>query len=118
MNIQFYFDPSCPFSWITSRWLIRVATQRELVIDWRPFSLALKNNELGVESTDMYVQAHQQLHRVLRIMLEAATERSLHLGDLYTVFGRQKHIEHTDYSDEVIKQVLAELKVSADILAV
>ncbi len=46
MKITFYFDPSCPFCWITSRWLLMVAEERELQITWKPFSLAIKNEAL------------------------------------------------------------------------
>ena len=34
MHVLFWFDPACPFCWITSRWLVRVATQREVTIEW------------------------------------------------------------------------------------
>ena len=40
-RISFYYDPSCPWCWITSRWLTEVQTEREIEIEWLPFSLAI-----------------------------------------------------------------------------
>ena len=43
-QVEFYLDPGCPWTWLTSRWLVDVAAQRgDLEIAWRPFSLALLN---------------------------------------------------------------------------
>jgi 2-hydroxychromene-2-carboxylate isomerase len=37
--VEFYFDVSCPWTWMTSRWMTDVAPQRDLDITWRTFSL-------------------------------------------------------------------------------
>lgn len=42
-DIEFFFDPMCPFAWITSRWVVEVAEQRDLSVDWRFISLAILN---------------------------------------------------------------------------
>ncbi|MCU1391483.1 MAG: DSBA-like thioredoxin, partial [Ilumatobacteraceae bacterium] len=44
MKVEFWFDPVCPFCWMTSRWLVDVAAERDLDIDWRPISLLFKND--------------------------------------------------------------------------
>ena len=41
--VRFYFDPVCPFCWLTSKWLRTVAPQRDLTVDWRFISLRLLN---------------------------------------------------------------------------
>ncbi len=107
MPITFYFDPSCPFSWITSRWLIQVQDQRQLKIDWQPFSLALKNNELGTD-----VDHHKEAHRLLRVMLASGQP----LGPLYTAFGTENHIFGEDYNDEITSKVLLELNLPSDLV--
>ncbi|HZY06584.1 MAG TPA: DsbA family protein, partial [Ilumatobacteraceae bacterium] len=43
--LQFYFDPACPWTWITSRWVVEVAEQRKLPITWQLFSLRYHNKE-------------------------------------------------------------------------
>lgn len=113
MDIEFYFDPSCPFCWITSRWLIQVKDERHLNITWRPFSLAIKNGELdGEHDKTKHSDIHRAAHRVLRVMLASGAE----LGSLYTAFGMQKHIFGERYTDEVIKKVLAEQNLPATLL--
>ncbi len=44
-DIEFFFDPMCPFAWITSRFVLEVADQREMSVDWRFISLAILNEE-------------------------------------------------------------------------
>ena len=43
--VQFYFDPACPWTWITSRWAVEVAPERDLEITWQLFSLRYHNKE-------------------------------------------------------------------------
>src|SRR5215210_229063 len=43
--IQFYFDPACPWTWITSRWVVEVAEKRDLQITWQLFSLRYHNKK-------------------------------------------------------------------------
>ena len=42
-QVAFYFDPACPWTWNTGRWLVEVARARGLTIDWRPLSLTVLN---------------------------------------------------------------------------
>jgi hypothetical protein len=44
-DIEFFFDPMCPWAWITSRFVVEVADQRDLEVDWRFISLAMLNEE-------------------------------------------------------------------------
>src|SRR3712207_9286763 len=43
MRVDFWFHPGCPWTWVTSRWLVEVAPHRDLDIHWRSFSLTLLN---------------------------------------------------------------------------
>ncbi len=44
-GVTFYFDPVCPWTWATSRWLLAAAEQRGLDIRWRTFSLGVMNKD-------------------------------------------------------------------------
>jgi hypothetical protein len=91
MHVDFWFDPACPFCWQTSRWLVRVATVREIDITWQPISLFFKNDlENHPESPYYAAVSHtRDLLRVVESVRAAGGEDSI--GDLYTEFGRQIH---------------------------
>lgn len=104
MKVDFYFDPSCPFCWITSRWILQAQTERSITITWKPFSLAIKNDYFGSQADSPYAGSGIAAHRVLRVLV--AAKEAAPTEDLYTAFGTQKHIFGEDYSDELIRQVL------------
>jgi len=49
-DINFYFDPLCPFAWMTSKWVRQVTAQRDYTVDWRFISLRLINASVDYAS--------------------------------------------------------------------
>ena len=49
-DINFYFDPVCPFAWMTSKWVRQVAAQRDCTVDWRFISLRMLNADVDYDS--------------------------------------------------------------------
>src|SRR4051812_50189607 len=49
-DIHFYFDPVCPFAWLTSRWVRTVMSQREYSVDWRFISLRMVNADVDYDA--------------------------------------------------------------------
>jgi hypothetical protein len=90
MHVQFWFDPACPFCWMTSRWLVRVAAHRDIEIEWLPISLLVKNGTREGEPFFAEVSASHGMLRVVEAVREAG--RADRIGDLYTEFGRQLHV--------------------------
>ncbi len=93
-DLEFFFDPICPWAWITSRLTVEVAGQRDLSVEWRFISLRMVNEEKDYdrEFPPGYVNAHGGGRRMLRI---AAAARE-HGGNdavaaTYTAFGDQLH---------------------------
>src|SRR5258706_15951722 len=78
-DVEFFVDPSCPWAWITSRWVKEVAPQRDLSVTWRSFCLEIRD-DYGVAPTmpeerrEAAIAAHALSHRMLRIF-EAARAR-------------------------------------------
>ncbi len=115
-KIEFYYDPSCPWCWVTSRWLTEIKQHRNLDILWRPFSLAIKNNELvGGDSTG-HLDTHNIGHKVHRIIESIVKNDDGERGHLYTEFGRAYFIDSTLDDDKFMSEVLNRLNLSQDYL--
>jgi 2-hydroxychromene-2-carboxylate isomerase len=91
MHVQFWFDPACPFCWMTSRWLVRVQPHRDLDIEWLPISLLEKN---GTREGEPFFAEVTASHGMLRVVeaLRAAGHAD-RIGDLYTELGRALHVD-------------------------
>ncbi|MBV9280591.1 MAG: DsbA family protein [Chloroflexi bacterium] len=92
-TVSFFFDPICPWTWITSRWLVEVAEAREVDVDWRTLSLAELNG--GVDRMPaQFQEAGRFSMRALR-MIEAmrATGASGRVGAFYTELGMRLHVD-------------------------
>ena len=114
MKIEFYYDPCCPWCWITSRWLKTVEQERDIKITWLPFSLAIKNNELeDKDSSSNYAMTHRAAHRVHRVIEAIVKDGASNRGELYTAFGTSHFIEKNQYDDATIKNVLEGLNINA-----
>ncbi len=89
MQVDFYFDPVCPWCWITSRWLVDVQGRRDLDVRWRSFSLFLKNAPTPADSG---YDRYWSTLRALRVV-EAARDRHGEdcVAELYTEYGRRYH---------------------------
>ncbi len=94
-DVEFFWDPICPWAWLTSRWVAEVAGQRDLSVDWRFICLKLVNaaKDYGSDFPDGYIAAHGSGQKLLRV---AAAVRDAEgrdgLGDLYTQFGGDLHV--------------------------
>ncbi|MGY1781516.1 mycothiol-dependent nitroreductase Rv2466c family protein [Geodermatophilus sp. SYSU D01036] len=91
-DLHFYFDPVCPFAWLTSRWVRTVAARREYDVDWRFISLRLLNAHVDYDAhfPPEYEAGHTAGLRLLRV---AARTREEHgraaVGTLYEALGRR-----------------------------
>lgn len=91
-DINFYFDPVCPFAWMTSKWLRQVQSQRDYTVDWRFISLRLINAEVdyGAHFPPEYEAGHTAGLRLLRVAARARSEHGREaIGPLYAAFGTQ-----------------------------
>ncbi len=89
MRVDFWFHPGCPWTWVTSRWLLEVAPQRDLDIHWRSFSLTLLNGCADVPA--QYRERAEGAHDVLRVVEAArsAGQPQPAIGAFYTGAGRE-----------------------------
>jgi 2-hydroxychromene-2-carboxylate isomerase len=87
-DVEFFFDPGCPFAWQASVWLRRVSQLREVRIGWRFISLRLINE--GKERSTDLAEAHERGHRYLRVCAAAREQLGNDaVGALYKAWGER-----------------------------
>ena len=85
-DLHFYFDPLCPFAWMTSRWVRTVAARRDYTVDWRFISLRLLNAHVDYDAhfPPEYEAGHTAGLRLLRMCARARAEQGRDVvGPLY-----------------------------------
>ena len=118
-DADLWFDPTCPFAWMTSRWLLGVAEGREVAIRWRLMSLAVVNEaELASDAIpEAYRAAIDASWRALRTLHAAdAAHGNAALGALYTAIGARHHVGRRPIDDALLGEALAEAGLAPHLL--
>jgi hypothetical protein len=94
-DVEMYVDPSCPWAWITSRWLVEVARERDLSLTWRSYCLEIRDDyrvaaAVPEEYRERALTGHALSHRMLRVFEAARADAGEGAVDtLYTEWGRR-----------------------------
>ena len=89
-DVNFYFDPVCPFAWMTSKWLRMVTAQRNYTVEWKFISLRLINAEIDYDThfPPGYEDGHTAGLRLLRVAARTRAEHGADaVGQLYQAMG-------------------------------
>lgn len=127
-KVTFYFDVSCPFCWVTSRWIKEVEKVRDIAVEWKPMSLSVLNegrDELPEEYKFM-MQCNWTPARLFNAVFSQDGQEAV--DKLYTALGtkihnenridRHAHVDEPEHAfDELIKEALAEVGLPEERLA-
>lgn len=95
-DLDFFFDPVCPWAWITSRWVVDVCEQRDYEVTWRFISLWIVNEQNSKEwYTPQYRAGHYLGHQGLRIgdAIRLGDDDPAAVGRWYTAVGTALHVQ-------------------------
>ncbi|EEI27042.1 MULTISPECIES: DsbA family protein [Corynebacterium] len=121
-TVQFWFDVSCPFCWITSRWIKEVQDVRNIKVDFIPMSLSVLN-EGRDELPEDYKEKMKANWGPARVFAAVKTNYPEKIDQLYTTMGNKVHIGQRVASgyggyDAVIKESLEEVGLPASLAEV
>jgi protein-disulfide isomerase-like protein with CxxC motif len=117
-DVQFWFDPVCPWAWITSRWILEVQKARPVRPDWRIMSLAYLNltQHEGTDLSEDYLERMGRAWGPIRVCAAAAQHSGPEiLGPLYTAIGTKFHVEGRREDPTVLPEALAEVGLPASL---
>ncbi len=121
-DVEVFVDPSCPWAWITSRWIREVAPKRDLAVTWRSYCLEIRD-DYGAAPTvpeqfrEAAIAAHALSHRMLRIF-EAARARAGEeaVEALYTEWGRRFFGDRGAHDDSLLPACVAACGLDAELV--
>ncbi|MET0999632.1 MAG: DsbA family protein [Marmoricola sp.] len=111
---DFWFDPRCPFAWITSRWMLEVEKVRDVEVRWHVMSLAYLNQDKDI--SDDYRKMLSTAWGPVRVLIAAEQKYGNDvLLPLYTAMGTKIHLEKRDSDRAMIEESLLETGLSVEL---
>lgn len=115
LHADMWFDPACPWAWITSRWLVEVEKVRPVKVRWRVMSLGVLNE--GRDLPQEYKESIARSWEAVRVCVAAEQRFGAEvLGGLYTALGTRFHDNAEPRTEETLRAALAEADLPEDLV--
>ena len=113
-HVDLWVDPTCPWAWVTSRWILEAATVRDLSVDFHVMSLAVLNENR--EISDEYKELLQKAWGPVRVLIAAEERHGNEVVEpLYSAMGTRYHVQGNKNFAEVIAGALSDAGLEADL---
>ncbi|PNE42339.1 DsbA family protein [Streptomyces noursei] len=117
---DFWFDPLCPWAWLTSRWMLEVEKVRPVQVRWHVMSLAVLNENKLDELPAQYAENMRPGGKAWGPVRVVIAAQQLHgdevVGKLYTALGTRFHNAGEGVTREAIAAALADAGLPADLI--
>jgi 2-hydroxychromene-2-carboxylate isomerase len=113
---DFWFDPSCPWAWLTSRWMLEVEKVRPVRVHWHVMSLSVLNDGRN-DLPEKYKAGLAAMWGPVRLCAAAAARHGEQaLLPLYTALGTRRHREKAEWDEATFAAALADAGLDADLV--
>jgi predicted DsbA family dithiol-disulfide isomerase len=112
---DFWFDPLCPFAWITSRWILEVEKVRDIEVRWHVMSLAYLNKDKDI--SEDYRKMLEPAWGPVRVLIAAQQKHGDDvLRPMYDAFGERIHLQKRSIDRDLIAEVVAEVGLEPELV--